>query len=248
MSSSPAITMLVAATLGLGVGPALVQLGARGQAWRAALRGLSMTLVGGLCLIFLVPDAFHHGGWLALAAGVVAALSPFAAHQGPRLHGWIWMVTGLGLLSAHAALDGAALALVEGVVGRSLGLAVVAHQLPVGLAVFGAAQRSGGQGGWSGSAVGWFGIGVLMVATVLGFVAGEALTVRSSDQIVGVLEGLVAGALLHVVADAGHDHDADHAHDADHHAHLADEARWWTQAGAAVGLLGVLGFALLGHA
>jgi hypothetical protein len=244
MSLSPAVLMLAASTVGVAVGPALLQLGARGQAWRAALRGLSMTLVGGLVLVSLGPDAVRHGGWPAVVAGLLAVAAPFAAHHGGVQHGRGWVAAGMALLLLDATLDGAALALVDGAVGFSLGMAVLAHRLPMGLVVFGSAQRSDGLGGWAGATLGWFAVACLMLATLLGFVAGGALTARVSDQAIGVLEGLVAGALLHVVADAGHDHEAEAAHD--HHHHAPPDTERYTRVGQVLGVLGALAIAWTG--
>ena len=241
--ASPAL-MLVAALVGLGVGPALANLWPAARAWRAWVDGLSLVLVGGLCVLHLVPHAVEHGGLAAVAAGLATALAPrFFAH---RVQTDWWSLLALVAVLVHAAFDGAALASSAAHPAHALGLAVVAHRLPVGLVVFTQATTA------RGPAWGWAAVAAVALATVAGFAGGASVVAAGPAWIGSLLEAMVAGALLHVLieggnanqpdasqaadapapfADAGvhthhghghghghhHDHDHDHDHHHDHH-------------------------------
>jgi len=231
LSSSLLVLLALAALL---VGPGLAWVWARGKAWRSLVDGLSLALVGGICLLLLLPHAIETAGVGAIVAAGVGMLTPAWTH---RLSGrwertFAW--AGLALLAVHAAIDGAALAWFDGDTGAVMGAAVVAHRLPMGLAVYSEAQRTSGRV-WGGFAA----VLVLMVATVVGFAAGRPLAEAGGPVLHGIFEAFVAGVLLHIVFDHapvfpspgeaaaiphkhhhGRDHDHDHGHSHGHsHSH-----------------------------
>lgn len=220
---------LLIAIAGLVVGPLLASLMPSNRTWRLAMGGLSLTLVGGLCLLHLAPHALEHGGGVALLAGLIGLALPWLADRAGGQRARIWYALAMVLLAIHAATDGALLALANGDLGSTMALAVAAHRLPVGLAVFDTSRER--------PSIGWLAIGVLCLATVAGFGLGASIADALPDTIHGAFEGLIAGALLHTVVmqhDHGHDHgtacddkacaphDHDHHHDHGHHDHDHD--------------------------
>ncbi len=189
------LPLLLLVTGSLVVGPALAWVWPSGKAWRALLDGLSLSLVGGLCLLHLAPHAVLEGGLWSLAAGAIGLVGPALAHRTPGRR--VWLVVAALAVLVHSAIDGAAI----GVVGGALSLAVVGHQLPVGLAIWTLAGRVP-RGPVPAAAVAWGAIGAVALATVVGFVVGAPLVERLPESVVAPLEALVAGGLLHVILDA----------------------------------------------
>ena len=91
MANAPLLAMVVGSLL---VGPLLSWAWPAGRAWRAFLDGLSLALVGGLCLLHLAPHALAEGGLPALAAGAVGFLGPALAHRSPGPGRGAWLALG----------------------------------------------------------------------------------------------------------------------------------------------------------
>jgi hypothetical protein len=213
---------LIAAILSLFAGPAFVVLSTQERRWHAAMNGLSLTLAGGICIVYLVPHALLHGGVVALLGVLGGGLLPLLFHG--KQGSWGWLALAWGILALHAAVDGAALAFGEAGFGPSLAIAVVAHRLPVGLAVFDRMDTP---------RQAWVALGGLALATVLGFFGGPSLA-HASEAVHGLFEGLVAGGLLHVVLrPRGHRNE-----------NISPEVRRWHRGGAVAGLGGLLVFVL----
>lgn len=240
MSSAPLVVSALAALL---VGPFFALFWSRGRAWRAVIDGLSLALVGGLCLLVLVPHAMDMAGIWAVGAAVLGALTPGWSHRLSARWERTFVYAGLALLAVHAAVDGAALV----VPGGSMALAVVAHRLPMGLAVYSAASRAA-----SGPRAGFAALGVLLMATLVGVAVGAPLTHLGSPEAHGLFEAFVAGLLMHIVFEhapvfpapetpdlLGH-HSHAHGHDHGHgSARAAARAggRRWSALGAVVGIV-----------
>lgn len=195
---SAALLSLVLAVVGLLVGPVLYGM-PHWKAWDRVLDSFTVVAVGGLCVLHLLPEAIAHGGWLA---AICAAVGLFA----PR---FLRGASGTGLLVGlmlHAALEAGAMNAAHG--HGALGLAVVLHRVPVGLAVFSMYHEHPHT-----NRRGWFAIALLMLATVLGFFFGGWLS-GVSGPVEAALNASVAGLLLHVVWEHESDepeHDHDHA-------------------------------------
>jgi hypothetical protein len=190
-----AIVALVAVVLGLFVGPALLRLRPDSKDWRNRMNVLVLVLVAGLVVFHVGPHALEHGaGWtvlgMLLGGGVPSLLS--------RLESlWVW--GSLALLSLHTALDGAALSVLEQSLTLSVTFAMVAHRLPVGMAVALRARTPG-----MAVAV----LSLLSATTVLGFFLGATAAGTLSEPMHGLLEGLIVGGLFHVVSHRAEDHEA----------------------------------------
>jgi len=222
--------MLLVALLGLAAGPACAVLWPGGRAWRAALDGLSMTLVGGLCLLHLLPHAIEHGGFLAVAVAAATAAVPRLLHHSSPNSEQRWDLFLFAVLLLHTFTDGAALRLLSER-GSAIGLAIAAHRLPVGLIVFVTAQNRC-------SPAGWRAIGLLSIATLGGFGLGGAIDLHGHHWVEGVMEAAVAGALLHIVFDG---HGPSLPGDAHHHHNetppdVAPAERGWSTLGALAGI------------
>lgn len=198
MAEASLLAMVVGSLL---VGPLLSWAWPAGRAWRAFLDGLSLALVGGLCLLHLAPHALAEGGLAALAAGTVGFLGPALAHRSPGPGRGAWLLLGAVAVLFHSAIDGAVL----GVSGSALALAVAGHQVPVGMGIWALAGRVR-IGGLSAPMAGWLAIGAVVLATLGGYFAGSAVIRWMPELLASALEAAVAGALLHVVFDVAGDH------------------------------------------
>ncbi len=183
---------------GLCIGPVLLQLSREEEPWHGLLDGLTVVVVGGMVLLHLLPEALADGGMAAvalagLAFGVPLLLGKLTGGHGHRSNGLVFLVS-LGL---HAALESAALAASSEATSVGLGVAIAAHRLPVGIMVYVAFRSAfGGRGGWMGV----LGLGAFCLA---GYAGGESMLAGASDSMNAMLNGFVAGALLHVLVTHG---------------------------------------------
>jgi len=191
---------LGASLLALPLGPILDRAGARARWLRPALDGFVLVMVGALVLLHVLPHALHEAGpWAFVAAAVGLLLPagieslPLAGKGGPRK--WTLLLAVLGL-SLHALLDGAALSTAHGE-ADTLALAVLVHRFPVSLFLWWAV------GSLVNRRAALLSLGLLGIATVAGFGFGTALMHLADVQFLGLLEAMVAGSLLHVLAGHG---------------------------------------------
>jgi len=179
----------------LCLGPIAYRLTERWSSLHAAVDGLSVVTVGSLALLDLAPHALTDGGPLALLPLLLGFFVPTWLH---RLEG-----TGrysdhilVGALLVHSAIETAALASASPSQANAMGLAIIAHQLPVGLAAYSVATSR---------RVGWLMIGALSLAMILGFAGGDLATSSLTTPAHAWLEALAAGSLLHVLS--GHEYE-----------------------------------------
>ncbi len=216
------VALLALAAMAVLVGPALASVGARSRGLQSWIDGFALALVGGICLVSILPHAVEALGLAGLGLLALGAVLPWLLHRASRRSAWsIGLVaTALGL---HVVFDGAVLSVESG--DRGLAWAVVSHRLPVGFALVVAARGS--------LRMAWLLGGACVVGTIAGFAAGPAVIAVLPAGASVALEALVAGALLHVVfarhgtasEACAHDHDHDHHHDhGHHHGHDHDHA------------------------
>lgn len=165
----------------------------------AFLDGMVVTAIGGLVVFDILPSATEGGGGgalLAFSAGLVLpALAERLGVGGHAVHG-ASLLMGQAALLLHSALDGIALA-TGSLSSASLAFAVVLHQVPVGVAIWlSTAARFGGSAAWAC-------LFAMAATTTASFFAGERLLGLADPTLLGLLGGLAAGTLLHVIAHAG---------------------------------------------
>jgi uncharacterized protein len=211
------LALLLAAVLGLLLGPALLFLKIDVSRKDGFLDGFTLVAVGGIAALHLIPEAILHGGWVALLFVSLGLLFPLVVNRsadraGGRIEAFILL---LGLLP-HAFLESAALAAAPSDHLLGLGSAVAAHRLPVGLILFSMVQCH------FGSLRGWAALLLLVGATLAGYWAGGPAVEALSGPSAVWLEALVGGSLLHVAfshevhtGEDGHEHAHDHDHSLD---------------------------------
>lgn len=167
--------------------PALDRLLVRWPQLEPALLAVVRAVVFGVIALDVVPDGLRGlGVWaLALVAGGYGA--GWAMEQSPAGRASALGVTAM-VLAAHHLLDGIAL----GQPGEQhIGVAVIAHTLPVALLAWRVAADKSTESGW-------LLLGALAVATTVGFVIGGSLLPGTgSPALACVLGGWLMHALVH---------------------------------------------------
>lgn len=190
------------------VGPGIHRVAAREPVTMAALDNFVLVAIVGLVALEIVPGALQLAGLPALLALLFGVLGPALAdgplHRAARgTHRTALVLAILGM-AIHSFTDGLALASAHVAGGRShaLEIAVIAHQLPVAVAVW-----------WLLSPAGLLRASAAMLllglATVLGFLLADRSLEALAPAWLGILQGLFAGLLLHVVAHRTHTADPD---------------------------------------
>lgn len=219
------LEVLAIAVAALLLGPLIHRAARRERATIAALDSFVLIAVVGLVMLEILPRSLHLAGWPAFLA-LIAGLAGPAIAEGPlRLATRGTHRAALALATAgmalHSLTDGLALAAAhaDGHGSHGLEVAVIAHQLPVAVAVW-----------WLVAPMGLWVATLAMTALAAATVAGYALAGASLGAIdepwLGLFEAVVGGLLLHVVA---------------HRSHGTHEGR--ARVGAALG--GLLGLGLL---
>lgn len=202
------MTGLVLSILGLFVGLGIAGMGARAPRWFQLLDGFVLVSVGGLVLLHLAPASVVAGGWWAAGALLVGLAIPLVAERIGRPSAVVAPLAVAGVL-VHAFLDGGALTLADHRHGHGQGhdhghghgellaIAVILHRLPIGAALGTVVAPRAGLRMALGLAV------AIAAATVGGFIFGDAALHGAPGEVLGAFQGLVAGALLHVVVEHG---------------------------------------------
>ena len=161
------VTLLIAASLALLVGAVCTMLGERSQAASELFDGFSLVVIGGICLLVVMPHVVEEIGFFGLVLALIGLILPWLGHRfGNGRIGSLWLV-GLAV-SAHLIMDGAVLALEDH--SGLLPWAVVLHRLPVGFAVAVAVQ------GTPRPVATVWGVALAMIgATAAGFFVGPTL-------------------------------------------------------------------------
>lgn len=230
--SSAQLPLLGMALATLVFPPLLHSAAHRSRALASMLDAYVVVAVGLLGALHLLPEAFAHGGLVAVAAAVVGATIPLVGKR--MLVGARRLPLGVaaaGLL-AHAFLDGAALHLVAPHSGQAMGLALLLHRLPIGLLLLAAFPGR----------LGALALLAVMGATGAGFSSGAEALTHIDETTLAWIQALVVGAIAHVVIHVhGPAAKPKHAHDgccsATDHAR-STQARWFRHATFAGSLLG----------
>lgn len=160
------------------------------------LDGFVMLAVPGLVFLHVVPESVEARDPLLAAALIVGLLAPGTLERITRdvkhRTDQLALVLGVSGLGLHAILEGAAVATFSGGQDLGLGLAVVIHRLPVGLAVWWLLRDRNGDGIAMGGVIG------VVVLTVLGFFGGAPLEALVGGRGIELYTAFVSGTLVHV--------------------------------------------------
>ncbi|OIP30101.1 MAG: hypothetical protein AUK47_25985 [Deltaproteobacteria bacterium CG2_30_63_29] len=204
------MTALILSLAMLVLGPAIIAICGRNRHVIAGIDTFVLISIAGLVLFHLIPESFAVAGWSAGIAVVIGAVVPWALHKwshhkkGHDL-GALLPVAMIGLM-AHAFIDGIALSEKLGAhQGHTdfLALGVILHRLPMAMAVWWIVSPR------SGKRAAIITLSIIGVASVAGFNAAELALPLQPEAVLGWLQALVAGSLMHVV----------HAHSPAHHSH-----------------------------
>jgi hypothetical protein len=157
----------------------------------------------------VIPSALEHRSLLvlgALAAGVLApTLMERASEMLHRHTDSMALVVGLSGFLLHTLLEGAALVPGDDGVRVAFALAVILHQIPVGLVVWWLLRPR------YGPALASAGVGSIVLGTLLGYALGAEVLGGLHGEGAEAFQALVSGTLVHVIFHQGmHDHAHDH--------------------------------------
>lgn len=189
--------ILASCVAGLFLGPALEAVWARGRAWRQGLDGFALAAVAGLCIVHVLPAALARGGLFAALVALSALLAPRLMRGMVHSEAGSSAIPLMLSLGLHALVEGAAVRTgeLDGSARSSLGLAVVAHRVPVGLVVFSVVRS------WRGVRSAYATIALLAALTLVGFGLVDSGALVLSERAAAVVEAFVGASLLHVVLD-----------------------------------------------
>lgn len=205
------VLMLLGSVAVLGCGPLLYSAAGRFAGLRRPLDGAVVISVGVVVVAQILPETFEHAGWVASLPLLAGLLGPTLAERAlsrleSQTHRAVLAIVVVGL-AAHAVVDGVALTL-PGQLGTDwhvLPAAVILHRVPTSLVVWRFLASDGR------SRRGALALGVIALATVIGWLAGDAWLSHLHGPEVGLFQAFVAGSLLHVVVHGLHP--AAHRHD-----------------------------------
>ncbi len=182
----------------IALGPLLHGVARREQVTLSALDSFVLVAVIGLAVIEIIPGSIALAGWPALIAAVAGLLGPALAEGPLRLasratHRAVMLLAIVGMIG-HAFTDGIALAGAHvGGQGHGIEIAIIAHQLPVAMAVWWLMRPSG-------ALRATLALAAIAVATLAGFGLTSPSMHVLSDSWKGLFQGLVGGLVLHVVS------------------------------------------------
>jgi len=190
--------ILAVSVVALVLGPLLHAAARRERVTMAALDSFVLVAVAGLVALEIVPRALALAGWPAFVALLLGLAGPAIAEGPLRMaaggtHRAALTLAILGM-ALHAFTDGLALASthLEGGESHGLEVAVIAHQVPVAVAVW-----------WLLSPAGFLvaagSLALLAAATVAGYVFADASFAALDAGWLGLFQAVVGGLLLHVV-------------------------------------------------
>jgi uncharacterized membrane protein YraQ (UPF0718 family) len=197
------MTLLVLTSLVPLLAPALFFAVMKRQSTVSFLDGFVVMAVPGLVFLHTVPESLAEGEWIVLGALGLGLLLPLLSEwilpAGMRRTHGLAVLLGVSGLALHAAFEGAAVAALgpDGTT-TTLGLAIIVHRLPVGLALWWLVRTE------IGDMAAMISLAALVLLTVLGYAGGEELMGLVSGEGLHVYEAFVGGTLVHVVLHGFH--------------------------------------------
>lgn len=190
---------LVASLVPLLIGPLLFRIANRARPFLEFLDGFTLVGIGGLVLLDILPASWHQAGVWVVPCALLGFFGPTLAERvwanlGRQIHA-LALVLGIVGLLLHGVVDGVALSTARGPEpATSLPWAVILHRLPVGLTIWWLLRPKYGRGLAISTLV------ALGLSTIGGFTFGGSLMGAQGSATVGLLQALICGSLLHVLA------------------------------------------------
>ncbi len=181
-------------TFALLAGPFVYALGRHNKVTERLLDVLIIAAIAWIISVHIVPDAVRAAGWPALAVLVLGMAFPYLLRRifhlaTKAMHAALLFIAALALI-LHAVIDG--IALLPGN-GEELGVAVILHRLPVGMAIWWTFRPAIG----TKAAVAAF---VLIIsATALAFYFGGPVIELAESKMLALFQLFVAGSLADMV-------------------------------------------------
>ncbi len=185
---------LLLSTAALLAGPFLYALGRRRRLVRHALDALIIATIAWIVGVHIVPEALDIAGYAAVLALAVGMAFPWLLGRIFHLatsttHVAILAIAALALI-LHAAIDGVAL-LPES--GESLNLAVIAHRVPVGMAIWWTFRPS------IGTAASVVAFVLIVAATAASYLFGSTIIDVIESRELVLFQAFVAGSLVDLI-------------------------------------------------
>ncbi len=162
-----------------------------------------------LVALQVVPSAWEHRSFLVLVALLAGVVVPTvlerASHVLHRHTDSAALLVGITGLLVHTLLEGAALAPGDDGIRLTFGLAVILHQIPVGLVLWWLLRPR------YGVAAAAAGVGSIVIGTWIGYSFGAEVLAGVHGVGGEAFQAFVSGTLVHVVFHQGrHDHTHEH--------------------------------------
>lgn len=181
-------------TIALLAGPFVYAQGRRNKVTESALDALIIVAIAWIIGVHILPDAIQAAGWPSLAFLMLGMAFPFALRRifhlaSNAMHTALLIIAALALV-LHAVIDG--IALLPGS-GDRLGLAVVLHRLPVGMAIWWTFRPAIGTKAAIASFI------LIITATATAFYFGGAVLEFAENRMLALFQVFVAGSLADLV-------------------------------------------------
>jgi len=177
-------------TIALLAGPFVCILGRHNKMTERAVDVLIIAAIAWIIGVHIVPDAVQVAGWTALAFLALGMAFPYLLRRifhlaSSAMHTALLLIAALALV-LHAVIDG--IALLPGN-GDQLGIAVILHRLPVGMAIWWTFRPAIG----SKAAIAAFAL--IILATGLAVYFGGPVIELTESKMLALFQVFVAGSL-----------------------------------------------------
>jgi len=181
-------------TFALLAGPFVCVLGRHNKATERAVDVLIIVAIAWIIGVHIVPDAIQVAGWTAFVSLALGMAFPYVLRRifhlaSNAMHTALLFIAALALV-LHAVIDG--IALLPGS-SNQLGLAVILHRLPVGIAIWWTFRPAIG----TKAAIAAFAL--IITATALAFYFGGPVIELAESRMLALFQVFVAGSLVDMV-------------------------------------------------
>jgi hypothetical protein len=181
-------------TIALLAGPFVYALGRHNKVTERALDALIIVAIAWIIGVHIVPDAVQVAGWTALVFLALGMAFPYVLRRifhlaSNAMHTALLLIAALALV-LHAVIDG--IALLPGS-GNQLGLAVILHRLPVGMAIWWTFRPA------IGTKIAIAAFALIIIATALAIYFGGPVIELTESRILALFQVFVAGSLADMV-------------------------------------------------